>query len=219
MALLLSGLAAQADIREPFGIPTVVAPNGPLWVTWRDLQAKIQSDQAIIARCRAEPDACPSPAARKFIAIVKEGDNHDGLARVGRINRAANFSIRPISATASDDVNTAWTSPLEALAAGTGDCKQYAVLKYAALSDAGFALDDLRLVIVAVRSQRASHVVVVVRHAGRWFNADNRFLALVESHELSDYSPRFEFDHRGVRQFVLPSSPEVAGLPCDAAAG
>ena len=33
----------------------------------------------------------------------------------------------------------AWTSPFAALAAGAGDCKQYAVLKYAALQAAGFA--------------------------------------------------------------------------------
>ena len=218
-ALLLLGLTAQADIDEPFGLPTVAAPDGPLSVTWRDLQSKIQSERSIIAQCRAEPDACSSPAALQFIAIVNEGAQYQGLTRIGRINRAVNFAIRPINPAAPGDVGTKWTSPLTTLTAGIGDCKQYAVLKYAALSDAGIAPDDLRLVIVTIKSQRANHVVIAVRHAAHWFILDNRTLAVVESRELPDYLPQFTLDHRGMRQFIPPSSPQVAGSPCTGVIG
>jgi len=115
--------------------------------------------------------------------------------------------------SATDVIQTAWTSPLSALAAGVGDCKQYAVLKYAVLEDAGFAPDDLRLVVVRVKSLRNNHAVVAVRHAGQWFILDNRTLAVVESRKLLDYyQPLFMQDDRNGRQFVLPSGPKVAGL-------
>jgi predicted transglutaminase-like cysteine proteinase len=202
--------AAQADINDPFGLPTVVVSEGPWWATWQDLQSQIQSEKHIIAQCRAEPNSCTSPAALRFIALVKEGDQYEGLVRIGRINRAVNFAI---SAVNNITVQTTWTSPLSTLAAGFGDCKQYAVLKYAALEEAGFAPDDLRLVIVKIKSQRNNHVVVAVRHAGHWFILDNRSLAVVQSTELLDYYlPLLTPDHLGVRQFVLPPGPKVAGL-------
>jgi predicted transglutaminase-like cysteine proteinase len=213
-SLLLLGLAAQANLNEPFGLPTVAAPEGPLWVTWRKLQSNIQSQQPTIARCRAEPHNCASAAALQFIAIVKEADGHDGLARIGHLNRAVNYAIRSMHATSPSGARTTWTSPLDTLARGAGNCKQFAVLKYAALSDAGFALDDLRLITGRVKSTLDYHTVVAVRDTGRWYILDNRSLALVESRDFTDFEPLYSFDRRGVRQFVLPSRLEAGGWPC-----
>jgi predicted transglutaminase-like cysteine proteinase len=198
--------AAQQEINDPFGLPTVGASESPLWATWRDLQSQIQSEKRIIAQCRAEPHSCTSPAALRFISLVKEGDQYEGLVRIGRINRAVNFAISAV-------ITMAWTSPLSTLAAGFGDCKQYAVLKYAALEDAGFTSDDLRLVIVRIKSLRSNHAVIAVRHAAHWFILDNRSLAVVQSAKLLDYYlPLLTPDQQGVRQFVLPTGPKVAGL-------
>jgi predicted transglutaminase-like cysteine proteinase len=146
LAALIRGASAaepvQTDINDPFGLATTVVSEGPWWATWQDLQSQIQSEKRIIAQCRAEPQACTSPAALRFIALVKEGDQYDGLIRIGRINRAVNFAINAINSAA---VQTTWTSPLRTLAAGFGDCKQYAVLKYAILEEAGFAPDTCAL--------------------------------------------------------------------------
>ena len=218
-ALLLLGLAAQAELSEPFALPTVAAPQGRLWITWRELQAQMQTERPVIARCRAEPDTCTSAAALQFIAIVKEGEHYKGLSRIGRINRAVNYSIRQFDTARLRGVRTRWTSPLDTLAGGAGDCKQYALVKYAAMRDAGFAPDDLRLVILGIRSIRETHAVVVVREGGRWLILDNRTLELVDSRDLRDYSPLFALDHRGVWQFVLPPAPSIAAGPCDKAIG
>lgn len=219
IGLFLLGLAAHADADEPFGLATAAAPEGPWWAMWRRLQSDIRSEEPIVARCRAEPVSCDLPGAARFIAIVEEGRRHEGLARIGHINRAVNFSIRSTAATAQRGSHTIWTSPLAALASGVGDCKQYAILKYAALRDVGLPPDDLRLVIVAIKSLREQHAVVAVRDAGRWLILDSRFLALAESSELHDYLPLYALDERGVRQFVLPSSPQISGSPCGGVAG
>lgn len=217
-ALLLLGLTAQTDISDPFGLTTVAAPKGPLWATWRKLQHQIKAEQPIIARCRAEPHACSSPAALRFIAIVEEGKRHEGLARIGNINRAVNLSIRAINDAEPDSTHDEWTSPLAALAVGAGDCKQYAVVKYAALRDLGFAAADLRLVILELKPGRVRHAVVAIRDEGRWLVLDNRTLTLVESSDvLGHYVPLYAFDHRGVWQFGTPQKTDqkIASATCD----
>jgi len=206
---LLLGLTAQADLNEPFGRPTVVSTEISLSAMWRDLQLQTQSEKRIIAQCRADPQSCTSPVALKFLAIVKTGDQYEGLARLGHINRAVNLAIRSIKAST---VQTTWTSPLDALAAGFGDCKQIALLKYAALADAGFSQNDLRVVIVRIKAlKNEPHAMIAVRNQARWSILDSRSLAIVESNKLLGYyEPEFTLDHRGVRQFIQPSSPMVA---------
>ena len=112
--------------------------------------------------------------ARKFIAIVNEGNRYEGLARIGHINRAVNFAIRGTNKAVPEE----WTSPLATLERGDGDCKQYAVLKYAALIDAGYAPDVLRIVIVGDKSLHVQHAMVAVRNEGRWLFLNNRSLML-----------------------------------------
>jgi predicted transglutaminase-like cysteine proteinase len=206
--LLLLALSAQADSSEPFGLATVAAPQSRLSAIWQALQAEMKAEQPVIARCRAAPLDCRSLPALQFIAIVDQGEDFKGIARIGHINRAVNFAIR-----AADDsepgMRDAWTSPFAALAAGAGDCKQYAVLKYAALQAAGIAAHDLRIVIVAQRARQETHAVVAVRRAGQWLILDNRALALVDSGALLRfYAPLTILDERGVRQFVR--EPQVA---------
>jgi predicted transglutaminase-like cysteine proteinase len=222
-AIVIAGtlLGGQADLDEPFGIATAVAPEGPLWVEWRRLQSEIRSDEIVIAQCRAEPDSCGSPAALRFLAIVEAAKEYAGLPRIGHINRAVNLALRP----SVGDADSVWKSPLAALASATGNCASYAITKYAALGDAGIAADDLHLVTVRIKSRRELHMVVTVRDFGRWIVLDNRSMALLESNGIDDYLPMFTLDHRGVRQFVPPASlippasPKVTATPCSQIAG
>ena len=201
VAALLLGFAAPTD--EPFGLATAAAPESPLAETWQELQSQIKVEQPIIAQCRADPPSCRSAPAAQFIAIVAAGASYEGLARIGHINRAANLAIRALANGALDAVAAQWTSSLATLAAGAGDCKQFVVLKYAALADAGFAPDDLRIVILQPRARPESHAVVAVRADGRWLILDNRSLALAESSELlRQYAPLYSLDHRGARLFI-----------------
>ncbi len=90
------------------------------------------------------------------------------------------------------------------------------MLKYAALQDAGFAADDVRIVIVVPHGQRQAHAVVAVRNAGTWLILDNRSLAMAESSALRGfYLPLDTLDNRGVRQFVRqPLVAQVFGGAC-----
>jgi predicted transglutaminase-like cysteine proteinase len=164
---------------------------------WADLQSRIQSEQETLAACRADSAKCPR-AARQFLQIVELGRQRQGRARLAEINRAVNFSIRPVSDWTQYGVADLWSSPLVTLSAGAGDCEDYAVLKYVALREAGIAPNDLRLLIVYDPRRRTNHAVVAVHLDEEWLILDSHTLIMVTSSDARYYRPLFVLDHRRV---------------------
>src|SRR5262249_56093890 len=102
---------------------------------WRDVLARIDSEQETLATCRARRDGA-RPAARRLLQLVELGRRHEGRARLGEINRAVNLSIRATSDLSQYGVDDFWSPPLATLEKGAGDCEDYAILKYLALREA-----------------------------------------------------------------------------------
>ena len=209
----------------PFGLGTSEVPAGPLWDKWQGVVTAIRAENEILAGCMKAAATCPKAAAR-FLAIVEHGRTRSGLARLGDINRAINLSIRPMSDMAQYGVEDRWTSPLATLAAGAGDCEDYAIAKYVALQAAGIAESDVRLVIVRDTATREDHAVVAARLDGRWVMLDNRYLMMVADTEMRSVIPLFVLDHDGVERALRrsqapppaqPPMPQPGSLPpaCD----
>lgn len=199
-----STIATDNSQDEPFGVLTVALPEGPLVAKWRDAERAIRGDMNIIADCRADISNCISPAALQFLKIVRAAASRDGLARLGEINRAVNLIVRPVSDRAQYGVDDHWTSPLATLAAGAGDCEDYAIAKLVALHEAGIPREDLRLIIMRENATGEDHAVVAARVDGRWHILDNRFFVMVEDTDINKYKPVFAIDAEGIKRFQQP---------------
>jgi predicted transglutaminase-like cysteine proteinase len=194
LAIQSGSLALQTTTDEPFESSAFPVIGGPLAHVWQVVRNSVLADMASLARCSSSDGRC-SPAAQLLRQIIADGRSHDGLARLGVINRAINLAIKPMN----DPYG--WRSPLESLSAGQGDCKDYAVIKYLALLQAGFAEKDVKLVIVQDAVIDQTHAIVVVRLNGDWVVLDNRWLALVRDFELRRAIPLYILDENGVRRF------------------
>jgi predicted transglutaminase-like cysteine proteinase len=188
-------MTAIQTVEEPFASSSLRLAEGPLAQIWQNVKAQILTDMAKLALCAAQEASC-SPAARTIRSIVAEARTRDGLARVGFINRAINLAIRPMTDP------FVWRSPLEIMSIGAGDCKEYAVVKYFALLEAGFSEADLKLVIVRNMAPIQDHAIVAVRMNAAWFLLDNRWLALVRDFKLSRAEPLFILDGHEERRFA-----------------
>lgn len=188
------------SISEPFGLPTVFASRGEVAAKWRELQARIIADKRTLSECLSGEIACP-PAVRRFLSIVEIGRLHAGRVRLAWVNRAVNLSIRPASDWAQYGYADYWASPLTTLANQAGDCEDYAILKYAVLTELGVAPDDLNLVIVRDDIRQTEHAVLAVRDEGEWVILDNRMMATPRAKQVRQYFPMFAMDYRGVREF------------------
>lgn len=197
---------------EPFGLFAFRAPEGILWRKWRGLEADLAREAAVAARC-GDGDGeseCP-PAARRFLKIVEAVKAREGRARIEEANRNINAVIRYITDYAQHGEPDLWTAPLATLAAGRGDCEDYAIAKYVVLREAGFPAADLRLVLVRDRAVRQDHAVLAARHDGRWLVLDNRHSALAEDMDLRHFTPLFALDQDGVKLFAAPYAKRPAG--------
>jgi predicted transglutaminase-like cysteine proteinase len=188
-------------LAEPFGLIAVPVETGELLTKWSSVEADIRAESEVLAHCRENAALCPS-AARAFLAIVAEGRVHTGRARIGVINRAINLAIRPMSDLAQWGVEDRWTAPLATFTSGFGDCEDYAIAKYVALTEAGVPAEDVRFVIVHDLAVEGGHAVVAVRLDDHWILLDNRWMSLVDNAEMQRVIPLFVLDHDGVRQFA-----------------
>jgi len=188
---------------EPFGLYSFRAPEGALWVKWRALEADLEAEAGALAQCAADAQAC-TPEAARFAAIVGETKARDGRARLETANRLVNGALRYVNDYEQHGVADRWTAPLAALAAGQGDCEEYAVAKFAVLKAAGVAESEMRLVLVRDTQIRVDHAVLAVRADAGWLVLDNRKGTVVEVADVRHYQPLYSVGADGVRLFAAP---------------
>jgi predicted transglutaminase-like cysteine proteinase len=190
----------QKDDEERHAIQSLepVGMIGDISSKWADLQSRFRSDEGTLSACRAGGSTnCPQ-AARRFLQIVELGRQRQGRARLAEVNRAVNFSIKPLSDLAQHGVDEFWSAPLETLSAEAGDCEDYAFVKYFALREAGIALDDMRILLGYHFRRMTNHAVLAVHLDQEWLILDNLTLIMVDSRDARHYRPLFAVDHRGV---------------------
>jgi predicted transglutaminase-like cysteine proteinase len=197
---------------EPFGLFTFRAPEGMLWRKWRGVEADMAKEQAVMDGCREDAASCPSYAAQ-FLRLINAVKSKSGRARLDEANRAVNAAIRYVSDFAQFGEADRWSAPLASFATAKGDCEDYAIAKYVALREAGFPLDEMRLVLVRDRAVRQDHAVLAARFDGRWLILDNRRSELMEDADARSLTPLFAINHRGVHLFAAPYAkrPLLAG--------
>jgi predicted transglutaminase-like cysteine proteinase len=206
---------------EPFGFATFRAPDGILWTKWRKVQSEIAAEAGAIVACKADTGECKSPAARRFLGLVKKARERSGRDRIDLVNRSVNSEIAYTNDHAQHGVADLWSAPLAALGSGRGDCEDYAIAKYAALREAGTPAEDLRLLLVRDNAVRLDHAVLAVRHDGRWLVLDNRHAILMEQGDTRHFTPLFALDQSGVKLFAAPyakpRTPVTAAKPTTSA--
>lgn len=197
-------LATAVNMDEPaatlFGMDTVPLGEGEVLKKWSRARAAIVEDRRTVDRCRTGSE-CPD-VAQRLLELSSEGAGRDGRARVGLINRAVDLAISPVPDETQWSVLDYWSAPLETLRSGQGDCEDYAIVKYAALSAAGIPERDMKIVILTNAFPSEDHAVLAVRVEGEWLILDNRRLALVRDTEITRAVPKLVLDEAGVRRFV-----------------
>jgi predicted transglutaminase-like cysteine proteinase len=211
------GLGFSTEAGQPFGLSASPVDRGDLHVKWSGVARRLEDERVQLALCDGDREHCASEAALKFLEIVDNGRQHEGRARIGQINRAINLSIRAADDFAQFGEIDVWSSPLVTFYRGAGDCEDYAIAKYVALSMAGIAAEDLRIVVMTDTISHEGHAVAAVRLDGHWLMLDNRRMAMVEDAYVRNYRPLFVIGETGVMRYsdrpVMAAATEHRAVP------
>lgn len=133
------------------------------------------------------------PVGATSAAYAAELAGRPPIERLEAINRYVNARVSFVDDSRQYGVPDFWTAAADTLRRGRGDCEDYAIAKLQLLRRAGFADNDLYLVILHDSLRRADHAVLVARAEGRLLVLDNGTDRLIDSFEMPDYRPIFTF--------------------------
>lgn len=93
-----------------------------------------------------------------------------------------------------------WTSPLEFISKGRGDCEDFAIAAYYMLYASGWPRSNMRMAYARInlRGRVLSHMVLLVKTAGGQLVIDNTQAAVLALAQRSDLSIVFSFDDQTV---------------------
>ena len=101
-----------------------------------------------------------------------------------------------------------WASPEEFLRKGSGDCEDYAIIKYLALRYLGWPAEDLWLVLVIENKTKRQHAVLAAHYDNATFILDNlskpRYLLIPEKNYMKRYTPFYAVNDSGDWLFAMP---------------
>jgi predicted transglutaminase-like cysteine proteinase len=118
---------------------------------------------------------------------VDATSNEPLLRKIEALNVSVNRLVRYSKDADAHGQLDYWAMPAEILASGKGDCEDYAILKLAALRQAGIEADSMTLVVLREARRNFYHAVLTVTVAGKNYVLDNMRDAVLTDRQLPDY--------------------------------
>jgi predicted transglutaminase-like cysteine proteinase len=126
---------------------------------WKPILAQVASDG--MEKCFGQSQ-CPDAEAPIQRAVTATGAMPDLVDKLQLINTVVNRTIGYQSDHALYGVTDYWAKPSEILTKGKGDCEDFAILKMAALHEAGIPIDSMSIVVLRDRKRGFFHAVLAV---------------------------------------------------------
>ncbi len=136
-------------------------------------------------------NACNYSKLMQFLNGIKSKDRHTQLVEINALVNKAKYI--------SDDANWSqkdyWNSPGEFMAK-FGDCEDFAIAKFVALSVIGFPPDSLRVVAVKDLNLKVGHAILIVLLEGKAYVLDNQIPQVIEATKVRHYDPVFSINQK-----------------------
>ncbi|WP_340589146.1 transglutaminase-like cysteine peptidase [Erythrobacter alti] len=110
------------------------------------------------------------------------------------VNRWTNRRITHVDDIAQYGARDYWATAEETLTSRTGDCEDFAILKYQMLAALGFNRGDMYLTLARDLVRNADHAVLIVQVDGRYYMLDNATDVLLPAHVSHGYRATMSFN-------------------------
>jgi predicted transglutaminase-like cysteine proteinase len=204
--LLLSILTLNATTtpaKVPGGLFGSIEFQAAVKGSWNGFGPKVAEALEVFRICAWAPTRCPRRDVAATMAEIELLRGRDPFHQLAAVNRMGNR--RPYNGDhAAPEGHDDWASPLDFLA-GSGDCEDYAIFKYALLRHLGLPMEALRVVLLRQAGGRPAHAVLAARVDGGTYILDNLSKLVLPDDALVDYLPVYSFnEERRWAHFTAP---------------
>lgn len=161
---------------------------------WKRVLSKVKGQVQTLGSCTSAK-TCP-PGATSWQRIMKQAKGKERMEQLRMINSFFNKWPYRLDQDAYG-VSDWWATPQEFLKI-SGDCEDYAIIKYFALRELGFSQDELRIVVVKDRIRGIAHAVLAVFTHGDAYILNNISDAIFTHGKYRHYIPQYSLneEHR-----------------------
>jgi len=161
---------------------------------WKRILSKVKGQLQTLGSCTSAK-TCP-PGATSWQRIMKQARGKERMEQLKMINSFFNKWPYRLDQDAYG-VSDWWATPQEFLKI-SGDCEDYAIIKYFALRELGFSMDELRIVVVKDRIRGIAHAVLAVFTDGDAYILNNISDAIFTHGKYRHYIPQYSLneEHR-----------------------
>jgi predicted transglutaminase-like cysteine proteinase len=170
---------------------------------WQRVLQKIEDERSTYRACAKAADDCPSRGAAAWQAMIRNQAGHPPRIQLDTINRFLN-GWRYREDSANYGRRDYWATPLEFFRR-SGDCEDYAIVKYVTLRQLGFAAEDLRVVVVRDVVRDLAHAVLAVYLDDQVYILDNLTRAVVPQEQMAQYVPYYSINETTRWAHVTPA--------------
>jgi predicted transglutaminase-like cysteine proteinase len=161
---------------------------------WKRVLSKVKGQIQTLGSCTSAK-TCP-PGATSWQRIMKQAKGKERMEQLKMINSF--FNKWPYRQDLDAyGVSDWWATPQEFLKI-SGDCEDYAIIKYFALRELGFSQEELRIVVLKDRIRGIAHAVLAVFTHGDAYILNNISDAIFTHDKYRHYVPQYSLneEHR-----------------------
>jgi predicted transglutaminase-like cysteine proteinase len=205
LALLGAWLAMAPSVSaQPalLGTTEFRAPSLAALPQWQQALHRIEAERNTYRKCADPGGDCPSRGAAAWQTMIRDQAGRGRLQQLDTVNRFLN-NWRYKEDSANYGRRDYWATPLEFFSR-SGDCEDYAIAKYVTLRELGFAVEELRLVVVQDVVRDLAHAVLAVYLDDRVYILDNLTRAVTPQEKMTQYVPYYSINETTRWAHVTP---------------
>ena len=155
---------------------------------WTAVLDRIEGQRSVYTAC--DQGDCRQAGVREWRLQVSDLASADPLQQLQAINRFANRAMPYLEDLQNYGRSDYWATPLEFLDQ-SGDCEDYAILKFVSLLELGFSNDQMRIVVVEDVLRRLPHAVLSVEIGDEVYILDSLFDVVLPHTRVTQYAPQY----------------------------
>lgn len=159
---------------------------------WQRVVMDYEKERTQLAACLDDSEACRTAYQSTWRQVINAANGKEKFDALTIVNRFFNQWPYSLDQEIYEE-SEYWATPYEFLTR-SGDCEDFAIAKYFALRDLGFAEEDLRIVILFDRSRDIGHAVLTVRYGQDQLVLDSLSDEIFSHRRYDQYQPQFSMN-------------------------